>query len=338
MPRRLAALTAFMLMLFVICGCGQPRVRGAHWSTQLPWGRGVTVGWEDGAQIGPLSGALSPNALVVADSFARRVLLWQRGRQGWEGPVPLEVPAAAPLVAVGVNSAGSVIVADADADVWSLSPGVTAKLLADLHPAAGDFRRVLSVAALQGGAAVAEVVDVTAERSSRELIRIERGQPPRPVLTAGLAWADPRPDATDVQRMSPTGLRSTLAAAASEGVWIAVRGPTGGGGEIWRVGATGRVEQRRPLPRAMSPPGDFLGVDQAGRGYVLAAAGTPNARLLVFDGSARAQQGVRILSGDGPRLPHPVSVSVDGSLLVMTAQAQGLRLDWWPAGRLPRSA
>lgn len=325
------------MAVVALCACGRPRFTPAHWSAQLGWGSDVSVGWESDTQVGPLAAAASPDALAVADSFGHRVLLWRRGARTWQGPLVLAVPSTAPLVAVALEATGG-IVADADGGVWSVRVGAPAVLAANLRAAPGEFRRVLSIAALPDGATAAELVTVTSQRSSREIVGIASGGPPRTLLTASLAWADPHPQVSDEQWMTPTGYRSALAGTASGGMWVAVRGPSGRGAQLVRLGAAGRVVQRRPLPQSVPTPVDFLGVDPLGRGYLLAAAGTGRARLISFDRTARSTRGMALPRGTGPRLPHPVAVSSDGALLVMTAQEGSLRLDWWAAGKLPQAS
>jgi hypothetical protein len=123
-----------------------------------------------------------------------------------------------------------------------------------------------------------------------------------------------------------------MAPGPSGGIWLAARDAVGGGAALVALDAAGHVTSRRPLP-GLRGPVDFLGIDVAGLGHALEAAGTPGARVVAFTPGQRVRSVLHLAPGSGPQVPHPAALSPDGALLVLQSTPDGLDLRRLPPGR-----
>lgn len=332
MSRRRSIAQALVCAL-LLAGCGSRRP-AAVWTTDLRWGSDVSVGRSaDGAAVGPLAAASGATTLALADSFGGRLLLWRWERGVWVGPAARPIPSRSPVVAVALAPEGGpllAVAADAALQIWAVPRAGGVARLADLRAPPGDLRSLASLTVAADGTPVADVIDVTAEHSSRTLVGIGPGGRPHTVAKAEIARVGLAERALSAWSLSPPGMRYALAPASGGGIWIAGRGEDDVAPILVRLSLDGRILERRRVPELSRA--DFLGVDAAGLAYAFADTGTPAAQVVVWGAGPRPLLRVPAPPGDGPRLPHPAALAADGALLLLRGDAQGLHLLRLPPG------
>lgn len=332
--RRTAVRTALLLAVapsLVVAGCDRNARGRLIWQHILPWGTGVARGrLPDGRPVGPLAAAVSGRTVVLADTFAHRVLVWRRGGRGGHGPTVVLVPARTGVVDVALMAgvaSGLGYAVDGEGALWRLPVGGgPATLLMRLWAAAGELQVISGLAVAARGVPVADVTTVTREETSRRLLDLVRPGP-RVIAAAKIARAVRDGAPTVAWLLTPPGVRRAMV-GGSRGIWVLGRRMDGGGAELVALSLQGKVLARRPFP-ALPRPMDLLGVN-GGLAYALAASGTARARVVAVDRQGRVASGWYLplgdRSGNAPDLPHPVAVGASGELLTLSAETGGLRL------------
>ncbi len=315
--------------------CGLPAGSPGPWRGALAWSA-LTLAQDGGRPVGPLGAAVAGARLAVLDSFGGRLLVWAWAG-GWRGPTAVGVPGAArPLATLALAPPGSAALAavgDAAGGVWTLGSGGAANRVLSLPSSPGLARSVISLAWPPGGPVVADVVQVTDNRSERLLLTPGEGAAGRVLAKAELASQGPA--AAPAGWLIPTGgVRSALGTDGPGAVWLV--GARGGRPELVRVGLNGRFAFRGPLPPSLPRPVDFLGVAAGGQAFAVAGAGGPAPALVAFRPGGPVEGALPLPPGPGPALPHPAAVDGRGALLVLSAGSESLDLRYLPPGRLPR--
>lgn len=323
--RAVVAATAIGLLALGACGRAAPPPR---WGTRLPWGEAVATAAGGGKVTGPLAVAAADDALVLADSFHDRLLVWRAADGAWGDPVRAAIPTGSPILAVAAapGAAAPVYCATAGGGIWEVPAAAPPRRLAQLPADPQALERVVGMAAHRQGVWI-DLVTIGADAAIRALVAVGTGGA-HTLRRAVLATpAGPAPPAVP-WLFSPAGVRQGLARGPDASIWLVGRDQQGRP-VLWRLGADGQPAGRRRWPAALRQA-DFLGVAPSGLAYVLEDVGSVGQQLegVTAGGSVRSRR--PLPPGDGPYLPHPVAMAPDGGLAVLTAQADGLRVDWYP--------
>ena len=321
-------LLAACLPLLQACGGAAP----GRWSVDLPWRTVIAVAGQPDNETGPLGLAAGDATLVVADSFADRLLIWRASNAGWQGPTGVTLPTRHAILQVAVGPAANapVYAATASGGIWEVGAGAAPRRLARFAAGTGDLRRVVGMVVGERGLWV-EVVSVRADATTRELAAVGVSGA-RLLRRAVLASAAESAGSPPAWLYSPAGVRVSLGAGPQGSYWLVGRNPRGGPA-LLRLGADGAPEARRPWPEGLAGA-DFLGVAPSGLGYVLVNAGTDRQHLEALTARAAVRRTRAFPAGAGPRLPHPAAMAPDGAVAVLTAAPGALRIDWYPANAI----
>lgn len=317
-------LLAACLPLLQACGPAQP----GRWSVDLAWRTAIAVAGQPEHETGPLALAAGDATLVLADSFAHRLLIWRASGATWQGPTRVTLPTSQPIiqVAAGPAAGAPVYAATASGGIWEVGDGSAPRRLARFAGGSGDLRRVVGMVAGARGLWV-EVVSVRADATTRELAAVDTSGV-RLLQRAVLASAGPARDIPPAWLYSPAGVRISLAVGPQGSYWLVGRDPHGAPA-LLRLGPAGAPDARRRWPEDLSRA-DFLGVAPSGMGYVLVDAGSERQHLESLTPRGTVRRARAFPAGEGPRLPHPAAMAPDGALAVLTALPGALRIDWYP--------
>lgn len=315
-------------------GCAQ-RSASAPWQAVLPWGTAVHSEEVSGQALGPSAFTLTDNTMVVADSFARRLLIWRRSAGAWIGPRVVDLPPTVSVVtAVAVTTDGTILVADQGMGLWSFARSGQANAMGSLAKP-GQFFSLTAMVPYATGA-LADVLQVGSTETVRALYAISIREAPyvvkRTILgTPGLVPPHPEGPAW---LLLPSGVERGLAPAGDGAVWV-LGSTARGHPALIRMAAPETVE--RPLPIPACPRCDFLGVT---RGLVvfLVSPSTSEAAVEAFERHGRIAWRLPLPEGGGPELGAYAAMAANGSLLTITSTPAALTLRWYAPSAVRRAA
>ncbi len=315
-------LLVVLVGLCAVAGCG----RGpAGWTADLTWGSQVRAAAE--GQTGPLAVAASSAAVVVADSFGHGLWVWSYQGGAWTGPRRRAVPTSSPLVAVTLTGS-TAETADAAGTVWSVPAKGQAQILGRFPSEPGELRSVLALGSL-GSSLVAEILDVRAQGSSRELVALGPGErrvlqrvllaSPAGQAPAGASWL-----------LAPAGVRAGMAGGPGGALWLVGRRRNGRPALV-RLDSAGSVAAFRAWP-SLPSPSDLVGLDPSGLAWAVFSGGRREQTLVALDAAGRVRRSLPLPPGPGPLVPQPVALAPDGSAVLLTSGTEALTVHWFPPG------